>query len=114
MTMENDQAHQSELLINWSKWLISINLFSATGCVIGLKTAPQLGGITGTLFFFAILCFVLSLLCSSLFVFLLSAREGHVTVTRKYTWLAHIQLGLFALGSLFVLSWIAVLSRVVT
>lgn len=114
LKMENDHSQTPGLLINWSKWLITINLFSATGCVIGLKTAEQPGGITGVLFFLAILCFAVSLLCSSFFVFLLSACGEQAPVIRKYTWLAQLQLGLFALGLLFVLGWIAILSRVVT
>jgi Na+/H+-dicarboxylate symporter len=31
----------NELLANWSKWLITINVFAATGCIVGLKTAGE-------------------------------------------------------------------------
>ena len=107
--MENNEwEKKSHLLIDWSKWLIGINLFAATGCVIGLKTAVQPGGITGVLFFLAVACFMASACCAALLVFLLSASLHR----QKWNWLALIQLSLFVMGVLFVLAWVAVLSQV--
>lgn len=110
--MEDDSLHKNTPLINWSKWLITINLFSATGCILGLKTAGEAKETTGILFFLAILSFLLSTICSTLFVFLLSKPAAQDNDQRAYTWLATVQWFLFTLGLVFVLGWIGFLSGV--
>jgi hypothetical protein len=112
---ENDDNKTNELLINWSKWLISINLFAAMGCIMALKTAGDAVTKTGIFFFAAIFCFCISLLFSTLFVFLLSgqALKNQPRNSFKIIWLAKLQWLLFSLGVLFVLVWISVLSKVV-
>ena len=112
MDAEKDNNGSTESLTEWSKWLITINLFSATGCILGLKTAGEAKETTGVLFFLAILSFLLSTICSTLFVFLLSRPVTPEDDRTGYTWLATVQWILFALGLLFVIAWIAVLSEV--
>lgn len=110
--MDRDHVTKNELLINWSKWLITINLFSATGCILGLKTAGDAKEATGVLFFLAVLFFLLSTICSTLFVFLLSRPVIQENDRQNYTWLATVQWILFTLGLVFVIGWIAFLSGV--
>ncbi len=118
--MESDEKEREvkkqkavELLINWSKWLISINFLAATGCIIGLKTAaaPAVDK-TGIFFFLAILAFSVSVICSTRFVFLM-AQIGlqKSDTTAKHIWLAKLQWILFTLGLLFVLVWIGFMSK---
>lgn len=101
-----------ELLINWSKWLISINFLAATGCIIGLKAAGDAVEKTGVYFFLAILAFSLSVICSTRFVFLMSQRGLQKTdTTSKHMWLAKLQWILFTLGLVCVLIWIGFMSK---
>jgi hypothetical protein len=104
----------SELLTNWSKWLITINVFAATGCVVGLKTAGDATVKTGKFFFAAIGSFALSIVCATLFVYLLAQQNlynSNNTFT-KFIWLAKLQWVLFTLGLFFILVWIGSLSKV--
>jgi hypothetical protein len=103
-----------ELLTNWSKWLITINMFAATGCVVALKTAGDSTEKTGKFFFAAIGLFGFSIICATLFVFLLAQQNlynNNNTVT-KFIWLAKLQWLLFIAGLVFVLLWIGFLSKV--
>lgn len=113
---ENNFQRTADLLINWSKWLITLSFTSGVGCILAMKTseAPALQR-TGAVFFTAILFFCLSILCSSLFVFLLSKEKNVVGKQEniKGLWLAKLQLVLFAIAILFVLIWIAIFSKVV-
>jgi hypothetical protein len=104
----------SELLTNWSKWLITINMFAATGCIVGLKTAGEATEKTGMFFFAAIFSFGLSIVCSTLFVFLLAKQglDNDDKDTSKFIWLAKLQWILFTLGLVFVLIWIGFLSKI--
>ena len=113
MQTENNRVKANELLINWSKWLISINFLAATGCIIALKTAETTSK-TGVFFFFAIIFFSFSVLCSTLFVFLLASQglEANDTDTPQLLWLAKLQWILFTCGLFFVLLWIGILSKV--
>jgi hypothetical protein len=104
----------NELLINWSKWLITINMFAATGCIVGLKTAGEAIQNVGVYFFAAILSFGLSIMCATLFVFLI-ARQALGAIekdTLSFIWLAKLQWVLFTLGLIFVLVWIGFLSKI--
>ena len=101
-----------ELLINWSKWLISINFVAATGCIVALKNAGAAVDKVGVFFFLAILSFSLSVLCATRFVFLMAQLGLKETSTpKKYLWLAKLQWVLFALGLIAVLVWIAFMSK---
>jgi hypothetical protein len=104
----------NELLTNWSKWLISINMFAATGCIVGLKTAGEATEKVGIYFFAAILSFGLSIVCATLFVFLIARHSLNETEinTITFIWLAKIEWILFTLGLVFVLVWIGFLSKV--
>jgi hypothetical protein len=110
---EVKEQKTNELLTNWSKWLISINLLSAIGCVVALKDAGAAVEKTGIFFFGAIILFSSSLICSTLFVFLMASQSlKQNTSTKNFLWLAKLQLVLFTMGLLFVLTWIAMLSKV--
>jgi hypothetical protein len=114
MNDKNNTNKTNELLTNWSKWLISINMFAATGCIVGLKTAGEATAKTGKYFFAAVGSFGLSIVCATIFVFLL-AQQNLLTKTStitKFIWLAKLQLVLFILGLFFVLVWIGFLSKV--
>jgi hypothetical protein len=111
--MEEKQQKRHELLANWSKWLITINVFAATGCIAGLKTAGMGLEKTGVYFFAAIVSFGLSIVCATLFVFLLAGQDaGDTRKETPFIWLAKTQWGLFTLGLLFVLIWAGFLSGV--
>jgi len=103
-----------ERLIDWSKWLISINFLAATGCIVALKTAGPAVDKVGVFFFLAILSFSLSVLCATRFVFLM-AQDGlkENDTTSNHLWLARLQWILFALGLICVLIWIAFMSKMV-
>lgn len=110
----NKTDKANEQLVNWSKWLITINVFADTGCILGLKTAGAAVERTGVFFFFAILSFSLSIICATLFVYLI-ARQGLTDGgkdTTKYIWLAKFQWVLFTAGLVFVSVWIGFLSKV--
>lgn len=114
MDATNKKEKANELLTNWSKWLITINMFAATGCIVGLKTAGESTDKVGVFFFAAILLFGLSIVCSTLFVFLLAKQglgNGDMN-TSRFIWLAKLQWILFTLGFIFVLVWIGFLSKV--
>lgn len=115
METANKKEKAVELLTNWSKWLITINLFSAFGCVVALKTADDIPAKAGLFFFGAILSFILSIVCSTLFVFLMAkpGLKNGDDKTERFIWLAKLQWVLFATGLLFVLVWVAGLSKVV-
>lgn len=115
MEAADKKEKANELLTNWSKWLITINMFAATGCIVGLKTAGEATEKVGVYFFFAILSFGLSIVSSTLFVFLVARQSlsgGNEEDTSKFIWLAKLQWVLFALGLIFVMIWIGFLSRV--
>jgi hypothetical protein len=114
MVTEMNREKAKELLTNWSKWLITINMFAATGCIVGLKTAGETIPKVGIYFFAAVVSFGLSIVCATLFVFLmarltLSTRERN---TLSFIWLVAVQWVLFALGLGFAGTWIGVLSKV--
>lgn len=114
MDAANRKEKANELLTNWSKWLITINIFAATGCIVGLKTAGQATEKLGLYFFIAIVSFSLSILCATLFVFVL-AKQGVGNKdkdTSAFIWLAKLQWILFTLGLIFVLVWIGLLAKV--
>ena len=99
-------------LSDWSKWMISLNFAAATGCVLVLR-----GGAAERvrpMLLFAIIFFSLSVLCSSLFVFLLSTQVEKIAETKeiKYKQLGKIQLILFGAGLLCLLAWVVKLSGV--
>jgi hypothetical protein len=114
MDDKNNADKAGELLTNWSKWLITINMFAATGCIVGLKTAGETIEKTGKFFFAAIGSFGLSVVCATLFVFLLALQSLHNSknTMAKFIWLAKLQWLLFTLGLVFVLVWIGLLSKV--
>jgi hypothetical protein len=109
---KKDKAN--ELLTNWSKWLITINMFAVTGCIVGLKTAGEATEKVGVYFFAAILSFGLSIVFATLFVFLLARQNMHDSEKdiTAFIWLAKLQWILFTLGLFFVLMWIGFLSKV--
>jgi hypothetical protein len=103
--MEDSDKNTNEILLkailslsDWSKWLISVHFAAATGCVLVLKGAPTER--VKPMLLFAIIFFSLSLLCASLFVFLLSSQVEKVAETKriKYKQLGTIQLALFGVG----------------
>jgi hypothetical protein len=113
---ENNVQKTADQLINWSKWLITLSFSAGVGCVLGLKTASDTAlQKTGTIFFLAVLSFCLSIVCSAIFVLLLSdIKQHHVKNGRiKFRWLASLQMALFSTGLLFVLLWIARLGKVI-
>ncbi len=114
MEATDKKEKANELLTNWSKWLITINMFAAGGCIVGLKTAGEATEKVGIFFFLAILSFGLSIVSSTLFVFLLARQElsGSDKNSSGFIWLAKLQWILFTLGLVFVLIWIGFLSRV--
>ncbi len=90
-------------------------MFAATGCIVGLKTAGEATEKTGVFFFAAICSFTISIVCATLFVFIL-VRQGLCNNEKgatQYIWLATLQWILFTLGLGFVLVWIGFLSKVV-
>jgi uncharacterized membrane protein YjjP (DUF1212 family) len=99
-------------LSDWSKWLISVNFAAATGCVLVLRGDPAER--VRPMLLFAIIFFSLSVLCSSLFVFLLSSQVEKIAETKKvkYKQLGAIQLILFSAGLICLLAWVTILSRV--
>ena len=114
MDIISRNKNKNELLINWSKWLISINGLAATGCIIGLKTAGLATEKVGLYFFVAILSFSLSMICATLFVFLLSKQtvSNVEKASSPFIFLAKIQWVLFTVGLVFVLIWIGFLAKV--
>jgi hypothetical protein len=114
ITEKNKKQIANELLVNWSKWLISINFFAATGCVVALKTADKAASTVGIFFFSAILSFSLSIVCSTLLVLLIAMQglRNNPAETKLFLWLAYLQWFLFIAGTVFVLLWIGVLSGV--
>jgi hypothetical protein len=114
MDAANKKEKANELLTDWSKWLITINVFAATGCIVGLKTAGEAIEKVGVYFFGAILLFGLSLVCATLFVFLMARQNVNAVEksTASFIWLARLQWILFTLGFVFVLIWIGFLSKV--
>lgn len=107
------EDNSNEPLINWSKWLITINTFAATGCIVGLKTAGESTGKVGVFFFIAILCFCASIVCATLFVFLIAKKafQKNQSALAKDIWLAKLQLVFFTMGLAFVIVWIGFLSK---
>jgi hypothetical protein len=103
----------NELLINWSKWLITINVFADTGCIIGLKTSGEAIVETGILFFCAISSFTVSIIIATLFVFLLAKKSLYIEDANaiELMWMAKLQWVLFILGLIFLLLWIGFLSK---
>ena len=119
--MENRDDNSRENLLkaigslsDWSKWLIGVNFGAATGCVLVLR-----GGAAEAvrpMLLVAIVCFALSVLCSSLFVFLLSVQVEKISETNevKYKPIGIIQLLLFGAGVISLLAWVVKLSGVFT
>ena len=113
MDAEKDNNGSTESLTEWSKWLITINFLSATGCIIALKSSNATGKVA-VFFFVAILSFTLSVICSTLFILILAIKDlpKQRVDYRQYTWLAMLQWILFTLGLLCVLIWIGFLTKV--
>ena len=113
METEKNKQQSMQSLTDWSKWLITINFLSATGCIIALETSNPSGKV-GVFFFAAILSFSLSVICSTLFILMLAIqdlpRSGFDS--RQFTWLAMLQWVLFTIGLLCVLIWIGFLTKV--
>jgi hypothetical protein len=117
MEDRNDNSKETLLkaissLSDWSKWMISLNFAAATGCVLVLR-----GGVAEPvrpMLLFAIIFFSLSVLCSSLFVFLLSIQVETISETDEveYKLLGKVQLILFGAGLLCLLAWVVKLSGV--
>jgi tellurite resistance protein TehA-like permease len=117
--MENRDNNSGENLLkaiaslsDWSKWLIGVNFGAATGCVLVLR-----GGAAEAvrpMLLLAIIFFALSVLCSSLFVFLLSVQVEKIGETNevKYKPIGIIQLLLFGAGVVSLLAWVVKLSGV--
>jgi len=99
-------------LSDWSKWLISVNFAAATGCVLVLREGAAEP--VRPMLLFAIIFFSLSVLCSTLFVFLLSSQVEKIAEIKeiKYKQLGAIQLILFGGGLICLLAWVTILSRV--
>jgi hypothetical protein len=99
-------------LSDWSKWLISVNFAAATGCVFVLREGAAEP--VRPMLLFAIIFFSLSVLCSTLFVFLLSSQVEKIAEIKeiKYKQLGAIQLILFGAGLICLLAWVTILSRV--
>jgi hypothetical protein len=113
MDTANKKDKSNELLTNWSKWLITVNFLAAIGCVAALKDAGAATEKVGVFFFGAILSFSFSIVCSTLFVFLMAKQGLNKNESAgHFLWLAKLQWILFTLGLLFVLIWIAILSKV--
>lgn len=114
MEIASKKDKANELLTNWSKWLITINMFAATGCIVGLKTAGESVQKVGIYFFIAIVSFGLSVVCATLFVFLMARQTLGVIEkdTLSFIWLAKLQWLLFTLGLFFVLIWIGFLAKI--
>jgi len=105
--------NKTELLANWSKWFITLNFLSGTGCIIALKTAGESASKTGAIFFIAILFFGLSVISAVLFVFLLANQAVETqTGELKHLWLAKLQFIFFVAALIFVMIWIGFLSKV--
>ncbi|MEO5999099.1 MAG: hypothetical protein ABIN89_20155 [Chitinophagaceae bacterium] len=113
MEMEKNKHQSMQSLTDWSKWLISINFLSATGCIIALETSSPPSNV-GIFFFAAILLFSLSVICSTLFTLMLAIQDLPKSEldSRQFTWLAMLQWILFTLGLLCVLIWIGFLTKV--
>ncbi|HEY5704238.1 MAG TPA: hypothetical protein VIS96_01545 [Terrimicrobiaceae bacterium] len=111
-TPKDNLLETIQQLSDWSKWLMSLDVVAATGCVLVLKgdTAEAVR----PMLLLAIILFSLSTLCSSLFVFLLSSQIEKIAEVReiKFKRFGIAQLVLFAAGLLCLLAWVAMLSRV--
>lgn len=112
---EKNKLKAIDQLSNWSKWLISINFFASTGCVIILKGMDEKAiHKVGPYLFTAILLFALSVLCATIFTFCMVNESSLVSSTSKirFLWLAKLQWALFALGLAFLLVWVGFLSKI--
>jgi len=109
---DNNSFPARHPLTEWSKWLININVFATTGCIVGLKTAGAAREKTGIFFFFANVAFRLSVTCANLFL-QLTARGPLPAewTTLKLYWMPVLQWVLFVAGIVFVLTWITYLSK---
>ena len=110
----SDRETRSQLLINWSKWLITINFSAATGCVLVLKISNEATvQKVGPYLFMAVFFFLLSVLVSTLFVLLMALRKEHNDIdgVSTFNWLAWLQWILFIGGFILLLCWLAFLSK---
>lgn len=94
-----------ELLSGWSKWLIGINFGAATGCTIVLKTGVSEK--VSPLLFTAILFFICSLVVATLLTLVLTmALHKGSGISKTHQFLAWLQLALFLVAIVFLLTWI--------
>lgn len=94
-----------ELLSDWSKWLIGINFGAATGCTVVLKTGVSEK--VSPLLFTAILFFICSLVVATLLTLVLAtALLKNSGISKIHQFLAWLQLGLFLVAIIFLLTWV--------
>jgi hypothetical protein len=118
---DHSQGKALDLVGDWSKWLVSVNVVATVGCVSVLQT-----GVAGTPRFFLLLAigtFTLSLLTAAFLLGLIPALsqrlpvegeggrpgtvyDGHLWGTLTVRLLAVVQFALFLLAAASFLGWV--------
>lgn len=109
--MEKTKQFNLELpkeLIQWSKWMISINFLAGSGCVAVLRDIKSQGASNVSIWLLiAIGLFACCILCSVILNLVLSLEIGSdFTLKMKHKILAGLQLGLFTLALISLFSWV--------
>ncbi|MBX2920825.1 MAG: hypothetical protein KF746_01435 [Chitinophagaceae bacterium] len=105
MSDADNKLKAIELLSGWSKWLIGINFGAATGCAVVLKTGVSEK--VSPLLFTAILFFICSLVVATLLTLVLAtALHKGSGISKTHQFLAWLQLALFLVAIVFLLTWI--------
>lgn len=109
--MEKSKQFNPELakeLIQWSKWMISVNFLAGSGCVAVLRDIKSQGTANVSVWLLiAIALFACCILCSVTFNLILSMEVGaEFTLKKKHKFLAGLQLALFTLALISLFSWV--------
>jgi hypothetical protein len=73
---ESNSLTRPQMLVNWSKWLITLNFSAATGCVLVLKISNETTvQKVGPYLFMAVFFFILSVVVSTLFVLMMALSK---------------------------------------
>lgn len=99
MPEEKPDIEMPKALIEWSKWLIAINFSAATGCMIVLLDRDK-AELIGAKLVYAITFFALTVCCSVIYTYLLSAQ---ISPSFRLKWQHHV------LGALQILFFIIAL-----
>jgi hypothetical protein len=114
MDINKEPETADAALKDWCKWMSTIHVFAASGCVVALKTTDNPSGKAGPLFFFAIIFFGLGILLGSMVVLLLAGKQTPKPKPVQFLlhWLPLAHWVLFGAGLVALLSWVGVLTGV--